>query len=138
MSCNRIIAQAICQAQVASDAGKGYYDIKLRNGAARPGQHFKYRDKERAILKALDLITKTKNSNFKFWVEEAPDQNGYDSILVYFEWKGHGLQVSFHNPKNRASQTLLDYVGKGTPILWDRRRYGSQRTCLSLIKAYKL
>ena len=116
----------IIYAQAASDGGKCIYDLqnelegtKMERGAtacARAG----YREKLPLIIKALQLCNNNPERIVTYCVKKTPDQNGYRSILVYFDIKledGRRLQVSFHNPLWKAEE-LLPYVNKGRTTRW--------------------
>ena len=165
------IAEYICLAQQASDAGKCRF-IVFRNKddeslsteqvtVVRRGrrndcrnattsatstetsvknyaQSRAYDAKEEFILKSINLIRKNK-SQFNYWVEAAADQNGYPSIISYFDFKldGKRYQVSFHTPKNLGKK-LEKYVSTGRKTRWDRNPGGSVMACQKLIKYYNL
>jgi hypothetical protein len=130
-STNLAIAKAIIAAQTASDAGKGICEIDGR--CARHGRHDKYGCKPAYIVKAIETI-RTSSSDFRYYVAETGDQNGYPSIIAYFEFKldNERYQVSFHTPANRAG-VLEKYANTGRKTRWDRIFGGSRRACLKLM-----
>ena len=65
-----------------------------------------------------------------FFVEKAPDQNGYDSFVVYFELDGR--QLSFHCPNREAKRLVIaKYVNMSHSIEWDGQLGGSRGTAAS-------
>ena len=165
------IAEYICLAQQASDAGKGRFIVFRNNDdeslsteqvtVVRRGRRSDYRNattsttstktaeknyaqskgydaKEEFILKSINLIRKNK-SQFNYWVEAAADQNGYPSLISYFDFKldGKRYQVSFHTPKNLGMK-LQKYVSTGRKTRWDRNPGGSVTACKKLIEYYNL
>ncbi len=136
------IARSIILAQIASDSGKGIYTIQMHNeneNAADKSVLFSYSIKEFHILRAIDKINCSKKCNFNYWVEQSPDQNGYDSIIVYFDIKlmGKRKQVSFHTPLNKSSKKLRSFVNKGRKTRW-QKNCSSRETCKSLVEFYSL
>lgn len=91
------IALCIIRAQKSSDAGKGIDRISLSKKLSRPCM-IGYGFKEADIVEAIRLIRRNK-TQFNYWAEFAPDQNGVNSIVVYFDFKidDERYQVSFHN-----------------------------------------
>lgn len=132
------IIKAICKAQIASDAGKGIYALTCKHD--KNAVNTAYLSKENYILQALGVLTKSKHTNINYWCEQTGDQNGYPSIIVYFDIKinNERKQVSFHTPLNRASETLLKYVSTGRKTRWDNKIGGSQDTCRQLIEEFNL
>lgn len=132
---HRMIAKAIIQAQIASDAGKGQHDSYGYHDTShmyRGPRYLKYDLKVTMILRAINLIDSNK-TYFRYYVEKVPDQNGYSSVLVYFQYKHPKksigtIQISFHSPLNKAGE-LKRYIGKGTPMRWDHQIGGSKRAC---------
>jgi hypothetical protein len=133
-STNMAIAKYIVAAQAASDAGKGIKEIDGR--CARHSKHDKYACKPAYIVKAIDLIC-TSKSDFRYYVAETDDQNGYPSIIVYFEFKidGERYQVSFHTPSRRAG-VLTKYSNTGRKTRWDKKYGGSRTSCLKLMEYF--
>ena len=156
---NSKIAGYICLAQQASDAGKGRYivfrkkddkSIEMNDGYVRRGrrdyqknkknyaQRNAYSVKEEFILRAINLIRNTK-SNFNYFIEASPDQNGFASYITYFDFKieGKRFQVSFHTPQNLGKK-LEKYINTGRKTRWDHAVGGSVIACQELIKYYNL
>ena len=156
---NSKIAGYICLAQQASDAGKGRYivfrkkddkSIEMNDGYVRRGrrdyqknkknyaQRNAYSVKEEFILRAINLIRNTK-SNFNYFIEASPDQNGFASYITYFDFKieGKRFQVSFHTPQNLGKK-LKKYINTGRKTRWDHAVGGSVIACQELIKYYNL
>lgn len=132
------VIKAICKAQIASDAGKGIYKLACKKD--KNAVNTAYLSKENYILQALGVLTKSKLTNINYWCEKTGDQNGYPSIIVYFDIKINNKrkQVSFHTPLNRASEALLKYVSTGRKTRWDKKIGGSQDTCRQLIEEFNL
>jgi hypothetical protein len=131
---NKMIAKAIIDCQISSDAGKRISSIE--DVRARGARYKGYQLKVVFILRAIKLINSSKSA-FRYYVTETDDQNGYPSIIVYFTTKvdGEKIQMSFHTPLNKAKE-LLPYVGKGTTTYWDRKKGGSRDGAELLAKLY--
>lgn len=134
---NRVIAKLIVLAQISSDAGKGYHTLETH---ASDKMVLGYSTKERFIAQAINLINSTPKCGWKYWCLQAPDQNGYKSILVYFEHRSIKGQCSFHTPFNRSETLSLicKNKAKGVPMEWDHQIGGSQSFCRKLIDLYNL
>ena len=113
---NKIIATLIWEAQEASMEAKETWDYDDR-------QEY-YNKKTDRIAKAIRLIQKSKSDIFRFSIVNKPDQNGYDSCIVYFTAKieGERLQVSFHG----FNYYLWDYAKTSKPTRWVRRKSSGQ------------
>ncbi len=136
---DRQIARAIVMAQMSSDSGK---DIHWNDGTPvqSSGGQLKYHIKLPEIIRALRMIDNTKNTAWRYYVESAPDQNGYPSIVVYFEMKcadGHRMQISFHNPA-RQSRALERWIGKGRKTRWNHQIGGSRADARLLVELFEL
>lgn len=135
------IAKAIVRAQMASDKGKGIPEL-YRKGSTRLSRGAKklgYDIKVDYIVTAIKLIRGNRQSVFHYYVEDCNDQNGYPSVLVYFDCRipdGGRVQVSFHSPKNRADD-LESYIGSGRPTHW-RKSMCSREACKRLMAYYDL
>lgn len=118
---NREIAKAIVSAQICSDGGKDINTVATKN-CFRGAHYMRYALKTTFILRAIKMIVHTKNE-FSFFAKEEPDQNGYSSVLVYFEFRCNGTkhQISFHSPRNKAAE-LLPFCGKGRKTHWNCAR----------------
>lgn len=129
----KAIVRAIVMAQIASDSGKGIHEIHL-TGGNYPGSTG-YRSKEFYELRALKMIDSAYRCGINYWCELAPDQNGYESIIVYFDIKVDDMrfQVSFHNPANNCIG-LWGYVHHGRKTRWTRNLDGSRRACEELAR----
>ena len=127
------IVRAIVMAQIASDAGKGIYDIHLPGGDF-PGKTG-YRSKEFYEIRALRMIDSSPRCGINYWVELALDQNGYSSFIVYFDIKvgEKRHQISFHNPAQHCFG-LWDFENRGRKTRWTRDLGGSRRACEELAK----
>lgn len=128
------ILSLICDAQIASDSGKGIEDIPVRTNSNDKALEAGYKKKEHYILAALKAIDKHPPCGINYYVQRTGDQNGYPSVLVYFDIKldGQRLQVSFHNPYNRTSQELDNYIGKGRPTRWTGEIGGSRKAVFKI------
>lgn len=137
---NVLIAKAICQAQIASDSGKEIYYLSLKNGAANSAKKYGYINKEKFMMKAIKIINTTHRGMFNYYCVDGLDQNGYPSILTYFDFKLNGIryQISFHTPKNKASKELVKICGSGRTTRWNKEFGGSRDACQALIDYYKL
>ena len=138
---NRLIAKAICQAQIASDAGKHRYEISpMKNRTDASATRYKYRVKEDFILSALRMIRSSHKSMFNYYCVEEADQNGYPSVVVYFDCKmpDGRCQVSFHTPLNKASDELVKMCGSGRKTRWDKEIGGSRNACQAMINYFNL
>lgn len=58
-----------------------------------------YGKKDRLLKEAWTMLRSNPHSRIKYKIENRPDQNGYDSLILYFEfnYKGEHYQFSFHN-----------------------------------------
>lgn len=136
---NRAIACAIVQAQLASDAGKGIYELSVKSHTKRSAEHFKYGIKTFYILTAVRLIRCNK-SDFNYFISAIEgDQNGCPSILVYFDFKVNGKrqQVSFHTPLNQVPEEMKRISPSGRKTRW-MKSVSSRDACKLLIEEYKL
>ena len=135
---NYKIASLIYRAQKSSDAGKGIYpesEIHMDRSAI----HYGYAVKVDCIRDAIRLITCSR-SQFNYYVQaDVPDQNGYASVITYFEFKLNGIrkQVSFHTPWSLATQ-LKPYFNTGRKTRWNRIPGGSYRATEELKEFYGL
>ena len=137
-SIEKEIARNVVLAQVASDSGKNIEDsveIKGSRGARDLG----YGLKVNYIMTAIKLIRKNK-TQFSYWVESAPDQNGYGSVIVYFEFQlwGEILQVSFHTPESLVPREMWKLVNTGRPTVWNGVIGGSRTCCEKLKEVFEL
>ena len=137
-SIEKEIARNVVLAQVASDSGKNIEDsveIKGSRGAKDLG----YGLKVNYIMTAIKLIRKNK-TQFSYWVESAPDQNGYGSVIVYFEYIlwGEILQVSFHTPESLVPREMWRLVNTGRPTVWNGIIGGSRTCCEKLKEVFEL
>lgn len=98
---NEAVARHIILAQIASDGGKRIDDlweaVRGYMPGARKAMFCGYDDKDRRIIKALDLISAAHGrSGFSYYITKDPGL--YRMTLVYFNFKVHGqrYQISFH------------------------------------------
>lgn len=145
----RYIALQIIGAQASSDYGKWNDFLACILSDMPELKHvglyttLGYRAKVSFIINAINSINCINrmthgHSVFSYYVVAEEDQNGYDSILVYFEFDVYGRheQVSFHTPKGRAGSDLLRWIGKGRPTTWNRVRGGSRIAAERLLRRY--
>lgn len=129
MDINKKIAELVCLAQAASDAGKGIHRLKIRSseyGKALEGYYYK----DQFIARAIKLIRNNK-SLWRYCAEIAPDQNGNKSKVIYFTYNdlnGRFYQISFHSFTGGFIKELAN-ANSGTKLFWDRKS--------SRISAYK-
>ena len=120
------ILRHIALAQICSDSGKGIRpegslrDLSGSLMAYRNG----YDEKVNHIVSAIKLINKIPPCGILYRAEKALDQNGYESILVYFNISKNVVpfinkrhQVSFHTPYGKAKE-LFPYINKGGKTRW--------------------
>lgn len=135
---DKYIARCIINAQNCSDAGKYIAPVLLNRHDQQKAKHSKYIGKTRYILNALDVLSKTKGSMFTFYVRTTRDQNGYPSVLTYFEFKigEERHQVSFHTPIGSLTwddgEHFNKYIGKGRRTHWNHDLNGSIKSCFIL------
>lgn len=105
----KVIIKNIILAQVASDAGKGIYELYKKTPPSlkkevKTAEHFKYRRKDVYIQNAIKIINTTPRCGINYWCIKALDQNGYPSVITYFDIKVNEqrYQVSFHSPYNKT------------------------------------
>lgn len=147
----RRILVLVLAAQGSSEMGKGNWDdtYSLTSGDSRHKARNGYASKIDCEVSAIELINlynslkcrKGINRELKvnYYVEGAPDQNGWPSYIVYFDFKYRGMryQVSFHNPEELVEGSkLIRYVGKGRKTRWNRRIGGSADDIADLCRAY--
>ena len=125
------IIKYIILAQIASDGGKG---IKTLQTFKKAKEAFLkgYAVKDKYILTAIKIIDSTPRCGINYFVKEASDQNGYASLIIYFDLKINEkrYQISFHSPKNR---TLLNQnKNKGRKTRWTGEVSGSRNACIEL------
>ena len=132
------IATDIIRAQVASDGGKFIVCPALDTMWGKFYKVFRqgYDAKDHNIEGAIRKIQSYKNSSFKFNVRRTPDQNGYPSYIIYFNYKlnGERRQISFHSPANRGWSTYEKYCSKAgsNMIHWDHK--SSQANAVELFE----
>lgn len=136
-TCSRMIAKYIILAKSCSDSGKN-----LDKGVSRlnkKGHYFGYSLKTDAIIRAINLINMNDTQMYHYWVVAAPDQNGNDSIIVFFDYtlEGKRQQISFHTPMGTAPKALKKMVGKGRKTK-HYKKCKSRIAVANLAKFYKL
>lgn len=142
---NKMIARAIIAAQLCSDGGK--YDVfLLEEIQSNTTSDFwqkcwnkEYDQKLFWIARAIQMINCSK-SGFRYHLVKTGDQNGYPSILVYFEFKLDGVrhQVSFHTPMGQEVEKRIHFdlkkIPSGRKTRWDHK--SSRLAALELYKYY--
>lgn len=128
------IAKLVIEAQVASDNGK-LIESELTASYSGVGG---YDEKDKLIYAAVSRIASSrKNTGFSFYVEKGPDQNGHDSLIVYFEFKLNNevMQISFHTFNWR-----LEKFARNSKHVkaWDHQLNGSRMAAIMLDKHLKL
>lgn len=123
-------AKNIICAQLSSDAGKRNTKLfdELRESFCtviskkeqKDTWYYNYQLKSFFIEKAINIIDKSPRGMFNYFVEFAPDQNGYASFIIYFDFKVEDkrFQVSFHTPESIASDFIKSHAGKGRKTHW--------------------
>lgn len=132
------IARAIVRAQMASDRGKGISELDGSTRLSRGAKKLGYELKPGYIVTAIKLIQHNPRGKFNYYVVEAPDQNRYPSVLVYFDCRlpTGRVQVSFHTPRGRAD-LLEPYIGSGRRTRWCKSGC-SREACKLLTEYYNL
>ena len=133
----RLIAKYIIAAQACSDGGKSLPTVKAHNS-----EHYRwgYEGKPAMIEQAIRIIDSMPHSQYTYWCEMAPDQNGCPSLITYFEFNlgGYQGQVSFHTPSNLITPFLKKKSGKGKRTRWNKIRGGSLKACKYLRDYFNL
>ena len=113
------IAREVILAQVASDGGKGIEEIRNILPSSFPAYDNGYGSKDYHILRAIHLIVRGKDSNFRFHVQF---RKGDWSPIVYFcyRWAGTKLQVSFHVPNCEEIYNWIKKGNRGFFTRWDQ------------------
>lgn len=135
----RSIARKVVLAQDASDAGKNITSLSMNTSTAYSSKG--YAAKNTYILAALKEISTTKPCGWNFYVmPDQKDQNGYWSVITYFQYKsstGVRYEISFHTPANQA-EFLRPYFNKGRKTHWNGSPGGSRQDCQELIDIFDL
>ena len=133
----RLIAQYIIAAQACSDGGKSIPSVNVHKS-----EHYRwaYPGKPAMIEQAIRIIDSMPHRQYTYWCEMAPDQNGYSSMITYFEFEigGYRGQVSFHTPQNLITPFLKKKSGKGKRTKWNGIRGGSLESCKYLRDYFNL
>lgn len=136
-SIKKEIARHIVLSQIASDAGKGIYELRIHKSSFCRERGYAVKDQH--ILTAIKLINNSRGqSGFYYYCEKREDQNGNPSKIIYFSWRGEDgkrYQVSFHSfaggiIKNLASKRA------GLKLHWDHK--SSREACQNLALEYNL
>ena len=137
MDKTKSIIKNIILAQIASDGGKNIKTLQNMKGAKEASKKG-YAVKDKYIKTAITLINTTPMSGINYYVEEKPDQNGYPSMVIYFDIKLNEkrYQISFHSPKNRT--TLSHFCSKGRKTRWTKEINGSREACIELASILSL
>lgn len=141
---NKMIARAIIAAQLCSDGGKRNRQLISQIRRLSENYHFwdtqwieGYSNKTYWLNRAIQMINCSKEQIYHYWIQDSPDQNGYPSVIVYFNFKldGKRHQVSFHTPANQVTG-MLKRNKTGRKTRWDNKTGGSRESCLLLFKTY--
>lgn len=127
------IARKVILAQDASDYGKGIPELEYMCSDRYP-KYMGYTAKNTYILEALKEISTNKPCGWNFYVcPNQPDQNGYDSVITYFQLKLDGVryEISFHTPADQAF-SLKRFFGKGRKTHWNGKLGQSREDCQRL------
>lgn len=133
------IARLVILAQDASDAGKHIDALDLQI-SKRYTRREGYAAKNVYILAAIKIIANSKPCGWNFYVDaNRPDQNGYSSVITYFQYKLDGVRydVSFHTPVSQAD-ALKPFFGKGRKTHWNGVISGSRQDCQTLADIFNL
>ena len=109
---NRKIAKCLISAQIASDAGKGIYELDNSVNATES-----YHGKDIYILTAIKTCIKKRNTGFNFYVTKDDEIALY---LVYFSFQVNDekYQISFHSFDHRLEKYLSP---KSHEEIWDEK-----------------
>ena len=137
-SIEKEISKNIVLAQISSDTGK-QLETDLEVKGSRGARSLGYGLKVEYIMTAIKLIRRNR-TQFSYWAEAAPDQNGYSSVIVYFEFPlwGNILQVSFHTPENLVPREMWRLVNTGRYTEWNGVIGGSHECCETLKEVFNL
>ena len=141
--CVNYILREILLAQAASDSGK-YHESDLMSYTSGIRGAYKtlslgYGRKPEHQVRAIEAINKIPRCGINWNVIMEADQNGYPSVLVYFEiargviGNEKRLQVSFHNPI-REKAVFSSFIGKGRKTRWNHEIGGSVKACRQISK----
>lgn len=136
----RGIIYNIISAQIASDAGKGIYDIHFNKIAAERG----YNAKEHYIVDAVKGIDSIPYCGINYYLVKKDDQHNNPSIISYFTIKagGNTYQVSFHTPLGEDEGRALLALAKRHAGVRQHWRYNknldSRGSCKALKAIYSL
>lgn len=135
------IARLVVLAQDASDAGKKLNIVRM-NKNKRFTQYAEYYAKNKYIKLALKRISTCKPCGWNFYVHEEDDQNGYPSVLTYFQYKdkenGKRYDICFHTPAYQARQWFPEFIGRGRKTHWNGIIGGARRDCQALADHFDL
>lgn len=133
------IIKNIILAQVASDGGKNINIIpSLQNipfkREIKNAYKIGYSIKDEYILNAIKIINTTPQCGINYRCVRTSDQNGYDSIVCYFDIKFNEkrYQISFHSPYNRSK--LKKFISKGRVTHWDKK--DCRNNAIALLSAF--
>ena len=143
--------ELVLAAQASSEVGKGYYydTYLLTSGNSKHRARMGYASKIDCEVRAIELINLLNSLKYRYgikreltanyFVDGSPDQNGYPSYIVYYDFKIAGMryQISFHNPEYQVMESKLrKYIGKGRKTRWNRHPGGSQKDISNLISLF--
>ena len=123
---DKIIVQSILHAQYWSNKAKS---------VGKPASYVLYKHKDECLAHALALLKTAKNSRIQWRQVVQPDQNGYTSLVLYFEFNyvGKHYQFSFHNYNFKA----FGRQPKGNPTIEWEGICGKTRRDFAEIRRYE-
>lgn len=113
MAKEKIIKSLVLFAQVSNNCAHNEYSYYQKS--------FQYKRKFKAVKKALRMLQSMKHSSISYKCDYIYDQNGYPSVITYFEWaeKTETIQFSFHCPRRHHDRKINTYHGGKKEISWD-------------------
>lgn len=136
----RDIARLVVLAQDASDSGKNMCMLNMHM-SNRYTQYAGYDAKNKYIALALKRISSCKPCGWNFYTNKEGDQNGYPSVLTYFQYSdehGNRYDICFHTPLYQAENSFAEFIGKGRRTHWNGKIGGARRDCQKLVELFNL
>ena len=138
----RDIIACVVGAQICSDAGKGFFNLKVSDRHLQKlCEKAEYKMKSYLILRAIDKIRCTPFMGIRYYCECWK----LCSVIVYFMVDGE--QISFHCPYLPCSgeeeyvrrlRCIAENQKPSKRIRWNKKRGGSLETAEHLIAEYSL
>ena len=118
MDKKEIIIKRIRDAQIASDAGKGIYELGCDDHDYSI-ENERYNAKDRNILLAIKGICRLHDKSIRFYVKDISYYSWDPKVIVYFDFKINGKreQVSFHS----FSWRIREFAKNSRASTWDRK-----------------